>query len=170
MTPGSRSPALVAVLALVGGILALDYGSVDAELGQAVLVVDAEVVGELVEDRDPHLVGEVVGIREVLLERQAEQRIRVGIGTQSAPHSERGTPSYRPYRVSSGPRPFSRSCSGVGSSAMTMAISSSAARNGCGIPATARSTSRSNRSWRDARGRVAANREPRLRFAMAPVS
>ena len=38
------------------------------------LVVDAEVVGELVDDRDPDLVGKVVRVGEVLLERQPEER------------------------------------------------------------------------------------------------
>src|SRR4051812_11550666 len=52
---------------------------------------------------------------------------------------------------------------------MTRAISSSAARNGCGIRATARSTSRSKRWWRDA-GRIGHDRDPRRRFGMAPVS
>ena len=47
-------------------------GSVDAELLEPV-VVDAEVVGELVDDRHPDLVGEVVGVGEVLLERQPEE-------------------------------------------------------------------------------------------------
>ena len=40
-----------------------------------------------------------------------KRMIRVGTGTQSPPHSSSGTPSYRPYSVSSGPRPFSRRCS-----------------------------------------------------------
>jgi hypothetical protein len=43
--------------------------SVDAEVVEAVLVLDPQVVGELVEDRDPDLVGEVVGIGKVGLER-----------------------------------------------------------------------------------------------------
>ncbi len=46
---------------------------VDPQLGEPVLVLDAQVVGELVEDRDPDLVREVVGVGEVLLERQPEQ-------------------------------------------------------------------------------------------------
>ena len=40
--------------------------------------------------------------------------------------------------------PFSRSCSALGSSAMTRAISSSASRNGLGMPAIGRSTSVAN--------------------------
>ena len=48
-------------------------GLVDAQLGEAVLVLDAQVVGELVEDRDPDLVREVVGVGEVLLEGQPEE-------------------------------------------------------------------------------------------------
>ena len=52
---------------------------IDAELAEAV-VIDAEVMGELVDDRQPDLVGEVVRIREILLEREAEQRDPVGDG------------------------------------------------------------------------------------------
>ena len=51
--------------------------SVDAELVEA-LVVDAEVMGELVDDRDPDLVREVIGVGEVLLEWQPKERDPVG--------------------------------------------------------------------------------------------
>ena len=43
-------------------------------------VVDAEVMRELVDDRDPDLVGEVVWIGEVRLEGQTEERDPVGDG------------------------------------------------------------------------------------------
>src|SRR5690349_12133098 len=49
---------------------------------------------------------------------------------------------------------------------MTIATSASAARNGSGIPATARATSRSNVRCRDG-GRWGAVREPRRRFGIA---
>ena len=65
----------------------------DAELVEPV-VVDPEVMGELVDHGQPDLVGEVVRVREVLLERQPEERDPVRDGaTQSAPYSVRGTPS-----------------------------------------------------------------------------
>ena len=60
------------------------------------VVVDAEVVGELVDDRLADLLLEVARIGEVLLERQPVQGDPVRDGAQSAPHSVRGTPSYRP--------------------------------------------------------------------------
>ena len=64
---------------------------------EPVLVLDAQVVGELVQDRDPDLVGEVVRVAGSPPRAAAGTAlIRVGIGTESAPHSERGTPSYRP--------------------------------------------------------------------------
>src|SRR5665811_312884 len=100
--------------------------------------------------------------------------IAFGNGTSSAPHSVRGTPSYRPYRVSSDARPSSRRCSRDGSSAMTIATSRSAAANGIGMPASARSTSSSNRVWRASRRRRSAARSaagiPRRRFGMARLS
>ena len=68
-------------------------GSVDAELLEAV-VVDAEVVGELVDHRDPDLVLEVERVREVLLERQAEDRDRVReAGRRRRPTPCAGVPS-----------------------------------------------------------------------------
>ena len=54
----------------IGGELA--HPSVEPELLEAV-VVDAQVVGQLVDDRHPDLVGKVVGVGEVLLERDPEQ-------------------------------------------------------------------------------------------------
>ncbi len=107
------------------------------------------------EDRDPDLVGEVVRVAGSPPRAAGGTR---GSGSGSGP-SRRPTPSgARPRtgrRASRRPRgSFSRRCSGDGSSAMTIATSSSAARNGCGMPAIARSTSRSNRSWRGTRGRA----------------
>ena len=67
---------------------------VDPQLRQPVLVLDAQVVGELVEDRDPDLVREVVGVREVLLERQPEQQ-------DPRRHRDR---SPRPTRIGARPR------------------------------------------------------------------
>ena len=57
---------------------------VHAEVVQPV-VVDAEVVGELVDDRDPDLVGEVVRVGEVGLQRQPEQRDPVGLADPVRP-------------------------------------------------------------------------------------
>src|SRR5450759_2745024 len=57
---------------------------------------------------------------------------------------------------------------------MTMAISRSAAAKGIGMPASARSTSSSNRAWRASRRRRSAARSaagiPRRRFGMARLS
>ena len=47
-------------------------GSIEPELVQSI-VVDAEVVRELVDDREPDFLGEVVGIGEVVLEREPEE-------------------------------------------------------------------------------------------------
>jgi hypothetical protein len=54
-------------------------GSVDPQLVEAV-VVDPEVVRQLVDDGDPDLLGQVVRIGKVLLERQAKQRDPVRCG------------------------------------------------------------------------------------------
>ena len=43
------------------------------------VVVDAQVVGKLVDERDPHFVGEIVGVGEVRFERQPEERDPVRI-------------------------------------------------------------------------------------------
>jgi hypothetical protein len=64
---------LVAAICLVAALVTISPGrfeltSVHAELVQPG-VVDAEVVGQLMDDRHPHLVGEVVGVRVVRLER-----------------------------------------------------------------------------------------------------
>src|SRR5674476_1408456 len=57
---------------------------------------------------------------------------------------------------------------------MTIATSRSAAANGIGMPARARSTSSSNRAWRASRRRRSAARSlagiPRRRFGMARLS
>ena len=83
--PARDTPAWISWLMVIGALLAglfaaaavysvltLEPRSFEAELLEPV-VVDAEVVGELVDDRDPDLVGEVVRVREVLLEREPEQ-------------------------------------------------------------------------------------------------
>src|SRR5262245_5858756 len=64
---------------------------------------------------------------------------------------------------------FSRSCSRVGSSSMTIAASSSATRYGSGMPASARSTRRSNAAAR-ALARATPRAEPRERFGMSTGS
>lgn len=46
--------------------------SVDAKLVESI-VIDTQVMGEFVDDGDPDLVGQVVRIRKVGLEGQAEQ-------------------------------------------------------------------------------------------------
>ena len=86
--------------------------------------------------------------------------IRFGIGTQSAPHSVGGTPSYRPYRVSSGSMSFSRRWSASGSSSMTIATSSRAAaerRRDVG-ERRARRAARSRRGGRADAGRLTGTR------------
>ena len=80
---------------LVAGVSGRRARSVDPELGEA-LVIDAQVVGQLVDDRDPDFVGEVVGVREVLLEREAEEDDPIGDRGAVCPQSVRGMPSYRP--------------------------------------------------------------------------
>ena len=59
------------------------------EMGELLepLVIDAQVVGELVDEGDPDLVGEVVGIGEVGLEREPEERdpVREGRGSHGLP-------------------------------------------------------------------------------------
>src|SRR3954454_4565607 len=92
--------------------------------------------------------------------------IRFGAVAQSAPYSVLGTPSYRPYSMSSEASSLSRRWSAEGSSSMRIATSASASRNGAGIPARARATSRSNGAWRVA-GRWNVARDPRRRFGMA---
>src|SRR4051812_7209433 len=93
--------------------------------------------------------------------------IRLGTATHSAPYSVRGTPSYRPYSISSWASSFSIRCRGVGSSSITIATSASASRNGDGIAASDRSTRRSNPTccagWRG----PAADLAPRRRFGIA---
>jgi hypothetical protein len=69
-----RARALTSRRATDSALLAAPRpSSVDAQLAESVLV-DAEVVGQFVDHRDPDLVGEVVGVREVLLEGEPEER------------------------------------------------------------------------------------------------
>src|SRR5919109_2708787 len=65
--------------------------------------------------------------------------------------------------------PLSASWAGVGSSSIVIATSPSAARNGSGMPASARSTSSAKPTWwacRRMRRRAGARRAPRRRFGI----
>ncbi len=104
------------------------------------------------DDGHPDLVGQVVRVGEVGLEGQPEERDRLGMAIQSAPHSVRA----RLRRCRTGRRRRAGRSPGagprVGSSAMTMATSSRAAANGIGMVASASSTRSSNGRWAARRG------------------
>ena len=167
----SRSSRLGSLARLPAGTLPGASALVDAEVVEPV-VVDAEVVGQLVDDRDPDLLGEVVGVGEVGFERQSEQRDPVGrrdpVGAVLRPGDalvQAVERVVRPELV------LAELLARVGSSSMTIATSSSAAANGIGIAASAIATRSSNRRCRRCgRGGRAPVRDPRRRLGMAPVS